>query len=54
MSVRIYKLDKGFSAFFWLCGKCLEKKRKKGWELVESRSPPFELKCQECDLNKRR
>jgi hypothetical protein len=45
---KIYKLDHGFSAWFWLCPTCLAEKKAKGWEVMETRDPPHKLECSEC------
>jgi len=51
---RIYKLDRGFSCWFWLCPKCLKGKLSDGWALVEKRDAPHRLECDECRFKKGR
>lgn len=46
-ATKIRKMDKGITAFFWLC-ECLVEKQKNGWELLETRPMPFPQECEEC------
>lgn len=46
--VRIVKMDRAFSAYFWLCPKHVKAKKREGWDVLETLPPPHELPCEEC------
>lgn len=48
MSVRIYKLSKGFEKYTWLCDPCAAKAEAAGWEVKGRKTPPHPLRCDEC------
>lgn len=43
--VKICKVGRGVDLWMWLCHRCLEAMKAKGWALREEREPPHELRC---------
>ena len=48
MSVRIFKMQREFDWWIWLCPACLAEWLAKGWTAREEKDPPHELPCTGC------
>jgi hypothetical protein len=48
MTVKIYKLLRGVEVYRWLCDAHVAKAEAEGWEIKGRRTPPNELRCEDC------